>query len=157
MNSTGWGGMRVGSGQKPHGVGPGGDDPGVSEEPPADLPEDQQGFWRTYAPLAIERETLTKHTEASFRLLCEMDAEKRATKATLEKDGRTYIKVICDSSGQEHQELKAHPLTGAYGRLAKHVEALLARFGLAPFGKPVSPTKPKPKANPFSQVGGGLK
>lgn len=113
--------------------------------PPEDLPAEQRDFWHRYAGLAIEKRTLTAHTVGAFRLLCEMDAEKQATKATIEQDGRTFMKVTVDGSGQEHQELKAHPLTGAYGRLAKAVEALMARFGLAPFGKPEAPLV-KPKA-----------
>ena len=146
-----WGGSRVGSGAKPqvHTI------PGTKDEvlatPPEDLPEDEQGFWARYAPLAIEKGTLTVHTVAAFRLLCEMDAEKRKIRQHLDDQGRTFIKVTVDGAGVKHQELKAHPLTGAYGRLAKAVEALMARFGLAPFGKP-EPTRQKQKAaNPFQQ------
>jgi hypothetical protein len=113
----------------------------LSKAPPANLPEDQQDFWRTYAPLAIDAGTLTKQTEASFRLLCELDAEKRATKETLDRDGRTFIRVTVDGAGQEHQELKAHPLTGSYRQLAQRVETLMARFLLAPFGKPLEGKK----------------
>lgn len=118
----------------------------VSPVPPKDLPEDQRDFWRRYAGLAIEARTLTPRTVAAFRLLCELEAEKQATKATLDRDGRTYIKAFCDSSGQEHQELKAHPLTGSYRQLAQRVEALLARFGLAPFGKAIGPATTKSAA-----------
>ena len=161
MKSAGWGGRRTGAGAKPtrpvmrrlgaRAVSEA-EDVGVSAIPPEDLPAEQRDFWHRYAALAIEKRTLTVHTVGAFLLLCEMDAEKRATKATIEKDGRTYIKVTVDGTGTEHEELKAHPLTSAYGRLAKAVEALMARFGLAPFGK-AEPIMAKAKAvNPWAQV-----
>lgn len=109
--------------------------------PPDDLITQAHDFWLRYAAQAVEARTLTPRTVASFRLLCELDAEMRATKATIEKDGRTYVKVTVDGAGQEHEELKAHPLTGAYRQLAQRVEMLMARFGLAPFGKPLAPAK----------------
>lgn len=167
---NGHGGARVGSGRKPTKppkagesqrftpevvTGGKSDLDSVSARPPDDLPEGQAAFWRTYAPSAIRAQTLTAQTLGAFRLLCELDEEKRETKATIDKDGRTYIKAWTDSSGQEHQELKAHPLTGSYRQLAQRVEALFARFGLAPFGKPVAVTKPKkPAANPWAKVAG---
>lgn len=126
----------------------------TSKTPPSDLPEEQRGFWKQNAPIAIEAGTLTKQTEAAFRLLCELDAEKTATKRTLDTDGRTYQKAFCDSSGQEHLELKAHPLTSSYRQLAQRVEALMGRFLLAPFGKPLEGgrRKGKPTANPWMAI-----
>lgn len=122
---------------------------------PADLPAEQVEFWATYAGVAIEARTLTAQTVGAFRLLCELDAEKRATKAVIERDGRTYIKCVVDGAGNEHQELKAHPLTSAYRQLAQRVEALMGRFGLAPFGKPVESAKPKKaNANPWARIVG---
>ena len=127
----------------------------LSNVPPADLPEDQRDFWKRYAALAIDVGTLTLQTEASFRLLCELDAEKQATKATLDKDGRTYLNVTVDGSGQQHENLKAHPLTSSYRQLAQRVEALMARFGLAPFGKPVASVgKKKTVASPWAAIAG---
>lgn len=158
---NGRGGARVGAGRKPTKpmkfqpvLQQGGKAEGLSSLPPEDLPVEQRDFWHRYASLAMEKGTLTVHTVAAFRLLCETDAEKSATKATIDKDGRTFLKVTVDGSGQEHQELKAHPLTGAYGRLAKATEALMARFGLAPFGKAEAPMRKAPAANPFAAFGG---
>src|SRR5689334_7749056 len=111
----GRGGARVGAGRKPTKPRPfkpvtfeGGREPstdGVSAIPPADLPVDQRDFWHRYAGLAIEKRTLTIHTVAGFRLLCRQDAEMRALTETIERDGRTFIKVTVDGAGQEHQEL----------------------------------------------------
>jgi phage terminase small subunit len=124
----------------------------ISSLPPEDLPAEQRDFWHRYAGLAIEKRTLTFHTVAAFRLLCELDREKQEVKATIDRDGRTFIKVTVDGSGQEHQELKAHPLTSAYGRTAKAVETLMARFGLAPFGKAEIPLAKRAAANPWEKV-----
>lgn len=110
----------------------------VSRTPPKDLPEDQHAFWRTYAPLAIDAGTLTNQTEGAFRLLCELDAEKRATRETIAKDGRTTVGITTDvTSSEQHVQIKAHPLTSAYRQLAQRVETLMGRFALAPFGKPL--------------------
>lgn len=157
------GGARVGAGRKPSKPRPfqptivsGGKPPAesdISQIPPEDLPAEQRDFWHRYAGLAIEKRTLTMHTAAAFRLLCELDAEKRATKQQIDRDGRTFTKITIDvTSSEQHTEIKAHPLMTAYGRLSKHVEALMARFGLAPFGK-AEQTLPKRQAvNPWAKV-----
>ncbi len=158
------GGSRTGSGRKPRTVqfvpevldgGRAGD---VPTRPPDDVPEPQRAFWATYAESAIALGTLTPQTVGAFRLLCELEAEKSATLATIDKDGRTYIKCVVDGAGNEHQELKAHPLTGAYRQLAQRVEALMGRFMLAPFGKPAPGAKPKKTAqtvaNPWARIAG---
>ena len=158
------GGARVGAGQKPKhgkpapfvpGLIDGGRSGDVSERPPDDLPEAHQAFWRTYAGSAIALGTLTPQTVGSFRLLCELESEKAATLKTIDRDGRTYIKCVVDGAGNEHQELKAHPLTSAYRQLAKQVDALMARFMLAPFGKPAPGAKPKKAQgapNPWARI-----
>lgn len=157
MNPNNWGGARVGTGPKPSKArvipgGKAGDDPGVTAIPPEDLPAEQRDFWHRYAGLAIEKRTLTVHTVADFRLLCELDAYKTRLRQTIDDDGWTFLKVTIDGSGQEHTEPKAHPLTSAYGRTCKHVEGQLARFGLAPFGKAEIPLVKRTAANPWEQV-----
>lgn len=125
----------------------------VSATPPADLPDDEKVFWRAYARLAIEAGTLTTQTEPAFRLLCELDAEKRATRQTIDKDGRTTIGITTDvTSSEQHVQIKAHPLTSSYRQLAQRVEALMARFGLAPFGKPVAAGKKKTVVSPWAAI-----
>lgn len=155
----GHGGARYGSGRKPKAsrtpasaitaakivaIDSGRGDDIVTKTPPKDLPEDQHDFWRRCAPRAIEAGTLTVQTVEAFRLLCELEAEKRATRATIEKDGRTTMGITTDvTSSEQHIQIKAHPLTSSYRQLAQRVEALMARFSLAPFGKPVAVGKPK--------------
>lgn len=156
------GGSRVGSGRKPkENVKPfapvvhrGGADAGLAAVPD-DLPDDQVDFWRRYASLAVEQGTLTTHTVPSFRLLCEQDAIRQKRALRIADEGETYIKCTIDGSGSEHKEYKAHPLTGPHDRAAKHVEALMARFKLAPFGKPEIPHRKKTtQASPWARVAG---
>lgn len=160
-----WGGARVGSGQKPKGERairprtpvvalPGGkvDEEGIPALPPEDLPVDQREFWQRNVPRALAQGTLTPRTVEAFRMLCELDAERRATKRTIDEQGRTYIKAWTDSSGQEHEELKAHPMVARYDRLSKQVESLLARFKLAPFGKAEAVVKAKTPENRWAGI-----
>jgi len=159
------GGARVGSGRKPKAPKKaavpstlvaiaGGRAGELSATPPGDLPEDQHGFWRRNAQLAIDAGTLTVQTEESFRLLCELDAEKRATKETIERDGRTTIGITTDvTSSEQHVQIKAHPLTSSYRQLSQRVEALMGRFMLAPFGKPLAGSgKKKTVLNPWAAI-----
>ncbi len=151
MPHSGWGGRRVGAGAKPkpkppvspfavlHGgrqleaalTLPADADPALCE-PPADLPSEQQDFWRTHAPLAVERRTLTKATVPAFKLLCELHAKKVMVGTMVDKGALGGLRVFM--------------------QLSKQVESLMARFCLAPFGKPATSEKPKPAANPWAQI-----
>lgn len=150
MSRAGWGGPRVGAGRKPQAKPPvspfamlrGGQqlenaltlpDPALCE-PPADLPSDQQAFWRVHAPLAVERKTLTKATVPAFKLLCELYAKKVMVGQMVDKGALGGLRIFL--------------------QLCKQVEALMARFCLAPFGKPATSEKPKVTENPWSQVAG---
>jgi hypothetical protein len=141
----GRGGARVGAGRKPKTplefpvIDGGKSDAGlIHAEPPDDVPESHKKAWRLNAPLAIQRGTLTPQTGPQFRALCRIEAELSATDATIEADGRTFVKVTVDGAGQEHQELKAHPLLSHYRALLKQQQSLLKDFMLGPFGKPIA-------------------
>lgn len=152
------GGARVGSGSKPKRFQPavvdGGRADEVARSAPDDLTPEQASFWNAYAPQAMAAGTLTQQTVAAWRLLCEVDARRRKLLAQLEKEGETYIKAWVDASGQEHEELKKHPLSSEYRGLAKTTESLMGKFGLAPFGKPVAekPSRRAAAANPWSRI-----
>ena len=151
------GGARVGSGPKPKNplkFVSGGKAVEVTSVPPDDLPSDQAEFWKRNASRAIEAGTLTDQTAESWRLLCELDARRHKIAAQLDRDGETYLKAWVDSAGQEHQELKKHPLSSEYRGLAQRCEALLGRFGLAPFGKPVAMKPKKVLSNPWAAIVG---
>jgi hypothetical protein len=142
----GWGGARVGAGKKPKRkpetavspfavfAGKKTDPPSMVTdsplaEPPADLPAVEQSFWRIYAPLAIGQGTLIPAHVGSFRLLCELHAKKAIVGAMVDKGALGGLRVFM--------------------QLSKQVEGLMARFCLAPFGKPVKSEKPKKAENPF--------
>jgi hypothetical protein len=128
----------------------------VSRRAPEDWPDESRKFWETYAPAAIEAGTLTTQTLASWCLLCEVDARRRKLLKQIEEQGETYLKCWVDASGQEHEELKKHPLSSEYRGLAQRAEALMAKFSLAPFGKPVAGGRRgnKAKVNPWAGIMG---
>lgn len=101
-------------------------------EPPEDLPEEQQEFWRKYAPFALERKTLTASTVPAFRLLCELNAKKTMVSAMVDKGALGGLRVFM--------------------QLAKQVESLMGRFCLAPFGKPTYTEKPAKQVNPWAKL-----
>ncbi len=151
----GWGGARPGSGPKPRpkpekpvnpfelvhggkkladGLVPHLETPSdqALQEPPADLPQLEQEFWRVHAPLAIERRTLTKATASAFRLLCELHAKKVMVGGMVDKGALGGLRIFL--------------------QLSKQVEMSMARFCLAPFGKPLVAEKPKAIVNPWQQM-----
>jgi len=143
-----WGGRRVGAGRKPEPkrrkqqglvVFPGGrPEDKALVEPPSGLSEAQALFWRQWAPLALEKRTLTTETVPAFTMLCELEVRRRAIVAEFDREGA-----------------EATPAgLRLYLQAAKQVEGLMGRFCLAPFGKPVVSEKPKQTANPFAQVAG---
>jgi hypothetical protein len=146
------GGFRTGAGAKGLGQMTTLPDPELSEEPPSDLPEEQQAFWRKNAPLAIENGTLRKQTEQAFRLLCEQDAEKTAVWRQIVADGRTFLKVTVDGAGVEHRELKRHTLYSVYTTLNGLIRVGLKDFNLSAFGKPLAALPKKPLINRFAHV-----
>lgn len=107
--------------------------------PPDGLTEAQRAVWVDLAPHAAGERTLTPATAAAFRDLCEAIVSKARMQAQIDADGLTYLKVTIDGAGQEHQEVKAHPLISQHRGLMQRVEAGFARFRLAPSGKPLSP------------------
>lgn len=133
---TGWGGARVGTGPKPiPQTEDQTEDDAEAEDlalPPSDLPPEQQAFWRTYAPFAIERKTLTAATVPAFRLLCELHGKKTMVGAMVDKGALGGLRVFM--------------------QLAKQVESLMGRFCLAPFGKPTFSEKPKKDVNPWAKL-----
>lgn len=154
---NGHGGMRVGSGKKPEKPRFVTVDGGLSPlaVAPDELREEFRPFWNSWAKVAIERETLNEATACGFMELCELHHEKGQIKATLDEQGRTYVKPIPDPDGGMSHELKAHPLMSKYLQLAKQVDSMMARFKLTAFGKPEVGGKKRPAAtNAWANVAG---
>jgi hypothetical protein len=129
MGGIGSGGRRVGSGQKgkrnnvvqhPSAPAPPGP-PSDTFDPPKTLRGQARAVWLELAPLAFEARTLTRATERSFVVLCRNVAleHKMAT--------RNYGRGNANHRG-----------------MIQRVDAELAHFCLAPFGKPLSEAKPAP-------------
>jgi len=157
------GGARVGSGRKPRTplhvvasrkVSPQVLAPDVSslQQPPESLPTGQQDIWCLYAPHAIDAGTLTTRTAGAFALLCKLIVMEQSVLDQIEHDGWTFVKVMVDGAGQEHQELKSHPLCAHHRGLVQRLETQMKNFGVMPFGKPIVERKAKGPANPWSTV-----
>lgn len=130
MGGRGSGGRRPGSGSKP--------DIGlVPPAPPAErqrfaapehLSAGERAIWEWLEPLAVIRGTLTADTAAAFELLCRAVALERVIAANDERVG-----------GADHRGV------------LQRAEALLAKFDLAPNGKPHGQAN-KPAEQPKSPL-----
>ena len=116
---------------------------GECPEPPAEMPEEQQRYWRQWAPLSHARGMLDSERTPGFELLCRSQAQADMLWAEIGKEGFTFEKVTVDGSGQEHREPKAHPLLSHYRGLEHRVEQLMARYGLGADGKIRQEAKPQ--------------
>jgi len=151
------GGARLGAGRKPSTdgtpslqvIGGGVSDPEVSVIAPSDLGLVEREFWQAYAVDAMVAGTLTPRTISTFRFLCEVQARKQRAVQLLEKaealtdqDGKSYLDAL----------VKLHRV---YMGLAMRTESLMARFGLAPAGKPIEGARKRnTPPNPWERVAG---
>ena len=99
--------------------------------------EATKGVWNELMPLACRARTLTDVTAPGFLELCRAVVRLRQMDARLEEEGLTQIKITIDGAGQEHQEVKAHPLVSQHRSMMQRVEAGYTRFCLTALGKPV--------------------
>lgn len=96
---------------------------------PDDLTFDERKVWLELAPHAFENRTLTKGTALAFKILC--------TNVVIL---RGYATSMMDRGGADHR-----------GMIAR-VDAAMARFCLAPAGKPLIKAAPEQApANPVSK------
>lgn len=97
---------------------------------PDDLAADARAVWLKLAPLAFKRKTLTRATAYGFELLCR--------NIVLE---RRFADSVTEAGGSAHRGM------------IQRVDAELARFDLAPFGKPIYDAEEQPAApaNPLSK------
>jgi hypothetical protein len=112
---------------------------------PDGMSTDEQAVWKTLAPLAIARGTLTPDTAARFALFCRAVTMERSMAAQIQKDGWVYIAVTVDGAGQEHQTPKAHPLCSPHRTMMARVELGMVAFRIAPTGKQMAAS---PSAKP---------
>lgn len=166
MGGHGSGGLRVGAGRKSKDLArkvlegtatrreraQGSVNPPEAVPMPAELGATEQRLWLELAPYATAARTLTPATSRAFRDLLQAILARDAMFAQIEKDGLTYLKVTVDGAGQEHTEVKAHPLISQHRGMMQRVEAGMARFRIAPTGKPIE-DGPKPE-DPFDEFEG---
>lgn len=92
---------------------------------PASLTDAERSVWLQWEPLARSMQTLTAETVPAFTLLCQIAVEVDALRAVL------------SAANWQHASGLAHPLVTTYRGLVLRLEQLLARFALAPQGRPV--------------------
>lgn len=159
------GGTRAGSGEKPSearvlGLIGGRRGEGVELAPPVEIPcpdwlgAEAKAVWAELAEHAIKARTLVPSTVVAFTRLCKAVVRHAEMEAQIAKDGLTYLKVTVDGSGQQHDELKAHPLISRAGSLESSIKAWMKDFALHPFGKPVIEVKAK-AVDPFAKFKAG--
>lgn len=136
MGGRGSGGLRPGSGRKPEDAVPM-DGPLPVVPMPDDLTSAERAVWMLEEREALQNRTLVPATAAAFRELCQQIVFRDTLKAQIDKDGLTYLKVTVDGSGQEHTELKKHPLLSEYRGTCRDIAAARTAFRLRPIGKPM--------------------
>jgi hypothetical protein len=109
---------------------------------PLDLNDAEVDVWEDLAPQALANLTLTPATRFAFRDLVEAIVMRRAMRAAIGEE-----LTVADDKGNE----KAHPLITHHRGMMQRVEAGLARFRLAPFGKEILPQGDAP-ADPFADL-----
>lgn len=108
---------------------------GECPEPPADMPESQARYWRQWAGQSHRRGMLDADRVAGFALLCRTAAEADEFLEVIREQGLTYKKVTIDGAGQQHEEIRSHPILSHYRGHLHRMEQLMARYGLAADGK----------------------
>ena len=96
---------------------------------PNDLAVDERQVWLRLAPHAFAARTLTKATEYQFVMLCRNVVLERQLAADVEQRG-----------GSNHRGI------------IQRIDAELARFSLAPFGKPMTQTEGDAEQQPVSPL-----
>ena len=118
------------------------------------LNEREHELWNELAPLACSQRTLTEQTARSFADLCRAIVRRDDMQAQIDRDGLTYLKVTVDGSGQEHNEIKAHPLISQSRGMMQRIEQGMIRFRLSPMGKEIAtPEKPNDE---WAEFDGGV-
>jgi len=127
----------------------------VPQEPvntPEALSDAQKAVWNDLAPHATKAGTLTPATATSFQRLCAAIVKHARWEAQIGTDGDTYLKVTIDGAGQEHTEVKAHPLIAKSQALDKDIRGWMKEFIISPVGKPI--VQPAKAEDPFGEFMG---
>ena len=104
---------------------------GEEFDAPNDLTVDERNVWLQLAPGAFKARTLTRATEAAFKLLCQDVLLERELRMDPDKRG-----------GADHRGMR------------QQVRAEMKAFGISPVGKPMADEAPRPE-DPFAEFDGG--
>jgi hypothetical protein len=99
--------------------------------------------WNALAPLAFAMGTLTTNEVFALRDLCQLRVLRDKLLRTIEDDGH----IVRDANYAR----SAHPLLSRIVALSARVDAGMARFKLAPFGKPVEAAAQTKEPDPFAE------
>jgi hypothetical protein len=122
--------------------------------PPADITPEHRVAWDLFAGDAMKAGTLTAMTARSFvELVCVPKVMCDSLAEIIAKEGLTYVK-----ESKFGDEVKKHPLLTDLNNWHRRLDSGLAKFGIAPLGKPiVTAAKPQSRVDAFkaSMTGGG--
>ncbi len=107
----------------------------LPEVPAPVLTPSEADLWAQWAPRARARGTLVPETEPGFAQLCEVASKAAKLWSWIDTVGLMFETVTVDGSGQEHRELRKHPLLTEWRGLEARKEMMLARYGLTGDGK----------------------
>ena len=118
--------------------------PALPVDRPVGLEPDVEAVWTELAEHAVKARTLVPGTVSAFTRLCKAVVRHAKMEAQIERDGFTYLKVTIDGSGQEHTEVKAHPLISRAASAETMIRGGLKDFAICPFGKALVEAVAKP-------------
>ena len=135
-------------------------------QPPSDLSEKRQEFWRVYAPTAVAEGTLTEGTVVGFRELSAQFVIEQDLLEQMESYRLLYVRYLdyvkttppAEVGPQLSQLVKQIEAFNAsyqdsiklWTKVSQRVDSTLARFKLTAMGKPdTARVKAKPVANPW--------
>jgi len=94
----------------------------------AQMPIAAKSFWKRYAQKLIDLGLLTEVDLDTFRILCELIAQRKELKKIIKKNGYTY-----KTKNQYWETMyKARPEVGMLDKVNSQIRQYLIMFGMAP-------------------------
>lgn len=137
------------------------DEPRTPEGPvvkPEGLSPGAGVVWDRVAPVCLYMGTLTPGDVETFVRYCEIQATADASAAQKAEPGFTMFlhTTMVDSAGNEHQNVKVHPVIKIELETSVKLRPFYEYFGMCPSGR-ARLHIPKPKDEPVSKWAGALK
>jgi hypothetical protein len=108
--------------------------------PPDDLSPEERAVWDLWAPAAQQERTLVPATVASFRLLCQLEVDRRSlrdrfTVSLHRSQGTGQPRALLYMGSEEEMAARRE-----HRALARDIKAMLKDFRLGSFGKEIDGT-----------------